>query len=163
MGNFKHGLTRHPLYQIWLEMRRRCLNSKHPRYEHYGGRGIKVYQKWKHDPVKFIKWAEKNGWRKGLYLDRKKNDQGYNPDNCRFISIGLSNRNTQLLRKDNKTGYRGVFFDTTKQKYCAEIRIHGRGKRIGTFFNPIDAARAYDSIANLLNDGRPTNFKYGKQ
>ena len=158
MGNYKHGLYKHPLYQIWLEMRRRCHNPKSPRYQNYGGRGIKVCEEWKEAPVRFIQWALNNRWEKGLYLDRQDNDQGYFPDNCRFIDKGLSNRNTQLLNKDNSTGYRGVSFDTGKQKFVSYIKIHGKSKHLGYYSSPVSAAKAYDSMAIFLNDGRPTNF-----
>ena len=159
MSYFKHGFSKHPLYPIWQNMRTRCCNPKSPDYQHYGGRGIEICPQWKNGPVNFIEWAKKKRWRKGLYLDREKNDQGYYPNNCRFVSAGLSSRNRQLLREDNKTGYRGVFFVANRRKYVASIRINGKSKHLGYFENPMDAAIAYDSMATRLDDGRPINKK----
>ncbi len=158
MSNYKHGFHGHPLYFIWADMRGRCCNPNHKNYKTYGGRGIKICQGWKNTPKQFIDWALKNGWEKELYLDRRDNDRGYFPDNCRFIDSGLNNRNTQLLSKNNKTGYRGVYFNIEMQKFRSMIKIHGKSKHIGYFSNPISAAIAYDSMALALDDGRPINF-----
>ena len=43
----------------------------------------------------FKKWAIKNGWVKGLTLDRIDNNKGYSPDNCRWV--------TRLQQCYNKT------------------------------------------------------------
>jgi len=42
----QHGLTYHPLYNVWREMRRRCDNPNHKWYPFYGGRGISVCKRW---------------------------------------------------------------------------------------------------------------------
>ncbi|HDZ26275.1 hypothetical protein LCGC14_0911010 [marine sediment metagenome] len=156
-----HGLSNHPLYSSWLDIKQRCYNPNDNRYHDYGKRNIKICKEWKEDAANFIQWALENGWKKGLYLDREDNNRGYSPNNCRFVNIGLSNRNTQLLRKDNKTGYRGVNINKRDQKFQSSIRVHGKKKSLGYFSNPIHAAIAYDRMANLLNDGRPINFKNG--
>src|SRR5690606_4215031 len=44
----------------------RCYNPKNIGYYNYGGRGIKVYQKWKESPKEWIQWALNNGFKKGL-------------------------------------------------------------------------------------------------
>src|SRR6516162_10569849 len=40
--NTTHGLSRTPEYQAWADMKRRCLNEKHPKWRLWGGRGITV-------------------------------------------------------------------------------------------------------------------------
>lgn len=94
-----HGKTRHPLYQVWANMKQRCCNPNNPAYDAYGGRGIKMCNAWKNNPKSFFDWAESNGWKPGLDIDRKKNDKGYYPSNCRFVTrIGNLN-NTRKNRK----------------------------------------------------------------
>ena len=59
-------------------------------------------------------------------------------------------RSLGLLRIHHScTGYRGVWFDKDKQKYRAEVGNFKKGtrKRLGSFVNPEDAARAYDAAA----------------
>lgn len=93
--NFKHGYGNHPLKGTYYSMLRRCNNPDHQSYKHYGGRGIKVCKEWETNIGAFIKWAEANGYRKGLQLDREDNDKGYSPNNCRFITTSENHRNTR--------------------------------------------------------------------
>lgn len=45
-ANYKHGLTRNPIYGIWKGMRKRCNNPKEIAYKNYGGRGITISKEW---------------------------------------------------------------------------------------------------------------------
>lgn len=38
--------TKHPLYAMWKGMHERCTNSRHHHYDDYGGRGIRVCERW---------------------------------------------------------------------------------------------------------------------
>lgn len=86
-----------PLYDTFIAMHERCENPKHICYKNYGGRGIFVCDEWKRKGgfCNFKKWANENGWAKGLTLDRIENDKGYSPDNCRWA--------TKLQQCYNKT------------------------------------------------------------
>lgn len=60
----KHGLTDHPLYNTWTNIKTRCYNSKCSDYKDYGLRGITVCDEWKNDFVEFFllgikKWMGK--------------------------------------------------------------------------------------------------------
>ncbi|SDX85350.1 hypothetical protein SAMN05660923_03051 [Tepidimicrobium xylanilyticum] len=89
-----HGLSSEKLYSIWKAMLARCENKKHPAYKDYGGRGIKVCDEW-HDIRTFIKWANNNGYKEGLELDRIDNNGNYEPSNCRFTTRKKQTRNTR--------------------------------------------------------------------
>jgi hypothetical protein len=80
------------LYAVLLGMRGRCNNPNNKAYPNYGGRGIKVCQEWS-NPAKFISWAKANGYEPGLTIERKNNDKGYSPSNCRFATRTDQNRN----------------------------------------------------------------------
>lgn len=77
----RRGRTR--LYHTWSGMIQRTTNPKDKYYMNYGGRGIKVCDEWRNFSV-FKEWAESNGYRDDLFIDRIDNDRGYSPDNCRF-------------------------------------------------------------------------------
>lgn len=81
-----HGLSNHPFYNIWGAMVQRCCNPKSEAYHIYGGRGITICEEWRNKPESFIKWAIKNGYKKGLHVDRIDNDKGYSPNNCRVVT-----------------------------------------------------------------------------
>lgn len=94
----KHGLCDHPLYSVWCDMKQRCTTPSYKYYHRYGGRGITVCPEWD-DPAAFIEWGLTNGYRKGLTLDRRDNDAGYSPNNCRFVCRKTQSRNTASNRK----------------------------------------------------------------
>ncbi|PTR05390.1 MULTISPECIES: hypothetical protein [unclassified Novosphingobium] len=92
-----HGMTDSRLHRIWTQMRKRCDSKSCPDYPRYGGRGISVCAEWQaFEP--FQRWADQNGYADHLTLDRRDNDHGYCPENCRWIGRTDQNRN----RRDNK-------------------------------------------------------------
>lgn len=102
----KHGLSKHPLFSVWIHMRERCTNSNHESYENYGGRGIYVCKEWDDDFNSFYGWALNNGWGKGLELDRIDNDKEYSPNNCRIVTRrvnSLNRRSNRLISFRGKT------------------------------------------------------------
>lgn len=93
--NIRHGMAGTRLYGIWNNMIQRTTNANNPRYCDYGGRGIEVCKEWKEDFEVFEKWAIENGYAENLTIDRKDNDKGYCPDNCRWATKKEQNLNTR--------------------------------------------------------------------
>lgn len=110
-----HGLSRLLLYKVWDSMKQRCTNPNDTGYKNYGGRGISICNEWLHNPEIFIKWALNNGYKKGLVIDREKNNGNYTPNNCRFITNKLSQRNT---RRNKICTYRNL-----KKPLCEWMEI----------------------------------------
>lgn len=103
---FKHGYKKDTLYGIWKKIRSRCYYPNNDKYGFYGGRGIVMCDEWEHDPIAFHKWAENNGFRKGLTIDRINNNKGYSPDNCRWVDMIIQSNN----RRDN------IYYDYNGEK-----------------------------------------------
>lgn len=97
-GNRTHGFRRTRLYSIWSNMKQRCFNSNCSGFPLYGGRGITVCEEWMKFSA-FQKWAEQSGYDDTLTLERNDVNDGYNPDNCRWIPHAeqAANRRSVLL------------------------------------------------------------------
>lgn len=82
-----HGLSRHPLINIWRGILDRCENPRNPAFHWYGGRGIRVCERW-HDIRLFVEDIERLiGPRpEGMSLDRVDNDRGYEPGNVQWAT-----------------------------------------------------------------------------
>ena len=90
-----HGLSRsnRRMYNIWKAMKARCINKNSQFYHRYGGRGIFVCKMWIDNFEEFYKWSIENGYDKDLTIDRKDNDGGYTPENCRWVGWGVQAEN----------------------------------------------------------------------
>jgi len=139
-NHITHNLTNHRLYNTWKTMIHRCTNPKRKDYEYYGGRGITVCERW----LKVENFIEDMypTFQDGLTLDRKENDKEYSKDNCRWATKTMQSRNTIVLKKNNKTGYRNVFnyCNKFKSKICVNYKIIN----LGVFDTAIEAAKAYN-------------------
>jgi len=88
-----HGLSKHMLYQTHQHMKHRCSNPNHKKWNLYGGRGIKVCDRWLGDDG-FKNFLEDMGERpEGTSLDRINNDGNYEPTNCRWATDSEQNKN----------------------------------------------------------------------
>lgn len=96
-----HGLTNHKLYNTWKDMKKRCYTKKDKNYKNYGGRGITMCKEWLTSPQTFFNWAEKNGYKKGLCIDRNDNNGNYCPENCSWKTHAEQNRNHRRNVKYN--------------------------------------------------------------
>lgn len=86
-----HGMTRTPTFRTWTMMIQRCTNPKQDNFRHYGGRGIRVCDRW----LSFESFLEDMGIRPdGKTLDRRDANGDYTPENCRWAT-----KSEQMLNK----------------------------------------------------------------
>jgi hypothetical protein len=99
----KHGMSRTAEYAAWQQMRGRCENSARNDFHLYGGRGIRVCERWQ----SFEAFYEDMGPRPSTKhtLDRFPDKDGnYEPGNCRWATREEQARNT---RRNRTLTYRG--------------------------------------------------------
>lgn len=110
--NATHGLSRHHSreYRTWKDMRARCSNPNDSDFASYGGRGIRVCERWG-DFAAF--YADMGDRPTGATLDRIDVNGHYEPGNCRWA--------TATEQANNKRGNRWITMNgetRTLQQWC---------------------------------------------
>lgn len=98
------GSKRSPIYKAWLGMCSRCRSKEPEKSKNYLLRGITVCDRWKN--FLLFKQDMEPDYKSGLTLDRKNNDLGYSPDNCRWATASEQQNNkttTIFLTLNGKT------------------------------------------------------------
>lgn len=86
-----------PTYVAWFHMVQRCTNKNDKDYEDYGGRGIAICEKWLDFKNFLADMGERPAGRR-ISIGRKRNDEGYCSDNCRWETDSQQSRN----RRNNR-------------------------------------------------------------
>jgi len=75
----------------------RCVDPFNNRWNRYGGRGIKVCDRWRAFENFLIDMG--NSWEKGLSIDRIDNDGNYELSNCKWSTPKEQARNRSTSKK----------------------------------------------------------------
>lgn len=123
----KHGVSKTKLYAVWRTMISRCESPNNENYKNYGQRGISVCSEWK-SVLNFYNWANENGYKIGLTIDRIDTNGNYEPNNCRWATPKeqSNNRRNNVLIEHN-----GVTKTIAAWSYELGGCPHLIGQRIG--------------------------------
>jgi len=125
----KHGLAKHPLYQMWKGMKARCYNHRHSTYGNYGGRGIGVCRRWRESFAAFL--TDVGERPTPLHtLDRIDGNRGYCPSNCRWANRREQGRNRDTTTWLEYNGERMTQSEAAKKYVIGRYTITRR-KRLG--------------------------------
>lgn len=115
-----HGDSKSRLYRIWKAMQTRVSNKNIRGAENYSGKGIEI--SWASFD-EFKQWANSNGYRDNLSIDRIDFDLGYSPSNCRWADAKTQSRNRSivLFREDGKP-----WCEIAEENGITTTLMHGR-------------------------------------
>ena len=81
-------------FDVWRSARHRCSNPKSHAWKNYGGRGIRMCDRWAADFAAFLADVGARPSPKHS-LDRVDNDRGYEPGNCKWVTRAEQGQNTR--------------------------------------------------------------------
>jgi len=141
-SNYMHGRnTSDATYRVWLAMRDRCRNPNSEKFKNYGGRGIKVCERWESFETFLADMGEKPT---GKSIDRINVNGNYEPSNCRWATAYEQSRN----RTDNRIlVVHGEQINLTDcaTKYGMNVStLHGR---LAKGMSPEEAIKSYGEAA----------------
>ena len=143
MGKRKHGHTRKPEYSCWQSIIQRCTNPNNQRYEYYGGRGIKVCDRWIGESGfdNFLSDLGEKPEPKSKYsIERLDNDGNYEPSNCRWILISDQGQNRRPPKRKPHNKYTGAITETQRLLQAlldAGLRYEDIASRTGAHVNSV--------------------------
>ena len=136
-----HGMTHTKIYNKWLRMLQRCYNPNCKEYPYYGGRGIRVCERWH----KFENFYEdvsqmENYGCAGYSLDRIRVNEDYKPDNVRWATQKQQANNKRNNIKVNYQGEEMTIAEAAEKSGIKESTLYFRyhaGKRGADLFAPV--------------------------
>jgi len=140
-----HGMRDNPAYMIWKGMNDRCRNENHANHHNYGGRGVKVCDRWLHSFPNFISDMGERPTPTHS-IDRINGNGNYEPSNCRWATPTEQARNQ---RTNNISGMRGVLLcEKWSPRWNVTISVNRKKIQIGRFIDFFDAVCARKSAEN---------------
>lgn len=136
-GNPKHGDCGKKIYNIYYQMKSKCLNKNDKKFNNFGGRGITICKEWMNNYLSFREWSYENGYGKDgrSTLCRKNLDEDFSPANCFFEKLSFSRKNAMSeYSKKSMKKLADKWRKENKDKFVNSIRIGTitRLKKYGT-------------------------------
>lgn len=137
-----HGMYGSRVNKSWSSMIERCTNEKNVSYKDYGGRGIKVCERW----LSFENFYKDMGDRPpGMSLDRIDNKKGYEPGNCKWSTPKEQQNNR---RNSRRYIFNGVEYTSLELSEITGIGYHALRKKLSMVGGDVMLAVSKYGISN---------------
>lgn len=153
-----HGMTTTRVYQVWKRMLSRCTNSNLKDYVNYGGRGIKVCERWRGSFENFCADMGEPPSDKHS-IDRIDNNGNYEPDNCRWATQIEQRNNTRANRFITYRGETRTLAEWARHSGITQPTLKKRlnsGLPLDEVFDPKPRPRGMYARTKLLGLNAPT-------
>lgn len=141
-------ITDLPEYSTWSNIKQRCYNPKTEHFEFYGGRGIRVCERWINSFENFYKDIGQKPSNK-FWIERKDVNGDYSPENCYWAEISQQQHNRNKM-KNTSSKFIGVCYRRDSNTWRADIGKNKIRYHFGIFDFEEDAAYAYNVAAPIL-------------
>lgn len=139
-SNTTHNLSNASEYVIWAGIKTRCYNKNDASYKHYGGRGITMSNEWKEN---FLQFYKDMGPRPSPEhsIDRERNNEDYNKDNCRWATPTEQSNNTR----------RNVYYDYKGERLSISQIAHKVGIGVSTLWARLQTMSLEEAISPVID------------
>lgn len=119
-----------PEFIVWSSMLTRCRNPRSKTFKHYGGRGVRVCERWQGS---FENFLADMGPRPSIdhCIDRVDPDGNYEPSNCRWHPKSERNRNKRNSAWLELDGKRMLAIDWARELRISHATLFYRLKKWG--------------------------------
>lgn len=139
-------------YTVWKAIRQRCYNTEHHRYSYYGGRGIRMAERWD-GLFGFETFLSDMGSRPSMdhSIERDDNNGDYEPSNCRWATDkeqANNRRNNRFYTYLGETMTIAQIAEKANISYYALIHRLNSGQTVD---EAVNAVRNSDKIKKVEN------------
>lgn len=142
MVNQSHGHTRFgrrtATYRVWRSMIARCTSPSMGSWPDYGGKGIKVCERWASSYEAFL--GDMGERPAGATIDRIDCTADYEPNNCRWATPEQQSANRRRP-KNNSSGEKNVSWIKACKRWRVAFTVNGRKVYFG-HYESFNEARA---------------------
>lgn len=144
-SNKTHGLNKTSEYRTWCSMKERCLNLNNKDYKYYGGRGIKICDRWLNSFENFYEDMGNKPSKKHS-IDRINVNGNYCPENCRWVTAKKQMNNTS---KNTYVTYKGK--TQSLPEWCDELNLNYNAIRPRFYRGKLTIEQAFENPLRIID------------